>query len=161
MFGVCYWTETAGILTTKIKITPKELFLNSSTTPSINLLSLLPLVGGIKGRLKHLRTLTKTGFKRSESTDIPADTLAQGIQEIKDTPLLVFHKQLSESTDIEKCSKSLVYVRHINDDDVKDEFLFGKLLEKTATPCDIVDAAGSLLKDRKISWFAQTACQLC
>ena len=61
---------TAGILTTEIGIAPKELLLNRSTNPfPINHLSLLPLVGRIEGRLKHLRILlTKVCFEKSKPT---------------------------------------------------------------------------------------------
>ena len=58
---------TADILTTKLGIAPKQLLLNRSTTPLVLLTIFLPtLVGGLEGRLKHLRTLNKIGFEKSK-----------------------------------------------------------------------------------------------
>ena len=77
--GVCKWIKllllipvnwTAGILTMKIGIAPRQ-FLNRSTSPfcPTNLSFPLPLVGGgLERRLKHLRTLIKVGFEKSKLT---------------------------------------------------------------------------------------------
>lgn len=67
------WTD---ILTTKVGIAPKNYF-ETYKNPlfPINLSSPLPLVGGIEGRLKNLRTLNKVGFEKSESIHTHTHTL--------------------------------------------------------------------------------------
>ncbi|XP_054573034.1 LOW QUALITY PROTEIN: zinc finger BED domain-containing protein 5-like, partial [Eptesicus fuscus] len=89
--------------------------------------------------------------------DMSADILDQVIQEIK-SPLPIFSIQLDESTDVANCSQLLVYVRYINDDVFKDEFLFCKPLE-TTTAHDVFDTVGSFLKEHKISW--EKVCGVC
>lgn len=98
--------------------------------------------------------------------DMSADVLDQVIQDIKSAPLLIFSIRLDESTDVASCSQLLVYVRYINDGDFKDEFLFCKPLDATATACDVFDTVGSFLKEHMISWerflvFAHMVLQLC
>jgi hypothetical protein len=59
---------TAGILRTKCGIAPRNYFQTGPQHPfPINLLFFLPLVGGLEGRLKTLRTLNKVGFEKSKS----------------------------------------------------------------------------------------------
>lgn len=58
MFGVLAWTD--DILTTKIGISLKK---RSHPSSPINLSFPLPLVGGLEGRPKHLRTLIKQVLK--------------------------------------------------------------------------------------------------
>jgi hypothetical protein len=62
MLNVLYWT--ADILTKKIGIAPQNYFCTGPHPPlPINHLPPLPLVGGISGRLKHLKPLLKVeGF---------------------------------------------------------------------------------------------------
>lgn len=59
---------TAGTLTRKSWITPKELLLNRSTIPFPINLSLQPLVDRLEGGLKCLRTLNKVGLEESKPT---------------------------------------------------------------------------------------------
>ncbi|XP_052611518.1 protein ZBED8-like isoform X1 [Peromyscus californicus insignis] len=89
---------------------------------------------------------------RRRIDDMSADILNQVIEEIKAAPLPIFSIQLDESTDVANCSQLLVYVRYINDGDFKDEFLFCKPLETTATAQDVFDKVGSFLKEHKLSW---------
>nr|XP_008103991.1 PREDICTED: SCAN domain-containing protein 3 isoform X1 [Anolis carolinensis]XP_008103992.1 PREDICTED: SCAN domain-containing protein 3 isoform X1 [Anolis carolinensis]XP_008103993.1 PREDICTED: SCAN domain-containing protein 3 isoform X1 [Anolis carolinensis]XP_008103994.1 PREDICTED: SCAN domain-containing protein 3 isoform X1 [Anolis carolinensis]XP_008103995.1 PREDICTED: SCAN domain-containing protein 3 isoform X1 [Anolis carolinensis]XP_008103997.1 PREDICTED: SCAN domain-containing protei len=96
---------------------------------------------------------------RRRINDLSADILGQVIQEIKSAPLPIFSIQLDESTDVANCSQLLVYVRYINDDDFKDEFLFYKPLETTTTAHDVFDTVGSFLKEHKISW--EKVCGVC
>ncbi|KAK1346479.1 hypothetical protein QTO34_000335 [Cnephaeus nilssonii] len=64
--------------------------------------------------------------------------------------------QLDESTDLAKCSQLLVYMNFwrvlSRSGDFKDEFLFCKPFETTATARDVFDTVGSFLKEHKISW---------
>ncbi|XP_034277935.1 zinc finger BED domain-containing protein 5-like isoform X1 [Pantherophis guttatus] len=96
---------------------------------------------------------------RRRIDDMSADILDQVIQEIKSAPLPIFSIQLDESTDVANCSQLLVYVRYINDGNFKDEFLFCKPLETTATGHDVFDTVGSFLKEHKISW--EKVCGVC
>ncbi|XP_075833987.1 protein FAM200C-like isoform X1 [Microtus pennsylvanicus] len=96
---------------------------------------------------------------RRRINDMSADILNQVIQEIKSAPLPIFSIQLDESTDVTNCSQLLVYVRYINDGDFKDEFLFCKPLETTATAHDVFDRVGSFLKEHKLSW--EMVCGVC
>ncbi|XP_053431246.1 protein ZBED8-like isoform X2 [Nycticebus coucang] len=96
---------------------------------------------------------------RRRIDDMSADILDQVIQEIKSAPLPIFSIQLDESTDVANCSQLLVYVRYINDGDFKDEFLFCKPLEMTATAYDVFNMVSSFLKEHKISW--EKVCGVC
>ena len=61
------WTDS---ISTEIRITPKELLLNSSTFPCPIYHLFSPILdGGLGDSLKHLRTLIKVGFEKSMSTD--------------------------------------------------------------------------------------------
>lgn len=60
----------------------------------------------------------------SRICEISADILATVISEIKESPM--FALQLDESADVALCSQLLVFTRYIKDDNVKEEYLFGK-----------------------------------
>jgi len=64
VFVVCYWT---GLLVSWQQewSCPKELLLNRPTTP-LTFFHITP-VGGLEGRLRHLRTLNKVGFEKNLS----------------------------------------------------------------------------------------------
>ena len=63
------------------------------------------------------------------------------VQKIKTTPLGLFSIHLDKSTDVVNCSQILVLVnaKYIFEGDLKDEFLFCKLLETTTTARDFFD----------------------
>jgi hypothetical protein len=66
MFGILDWT--AEILTTKI-VSPQRTTSKHVYTPPCSIKHLSPpLVGGLEGRSKHLRTLIKVGFEKSKPT---------------------------------------------------------------------------------------------
>ena len=57
-----------------MELPPKNDFLiGPQLSFPINCLSLLPLVGGLEGRLKCLRTLNRVGFEKSKPTDRVTD----------------------------------------------------------------------------------------
>ena len=62
-------------------------------------------------------------------SDMSADVMEQILTEIKASPLFYF--QLYETTDVSSCSQLLVFVRYIHLDDIKEEFLFCRILKTT------------------------------
>lgn len=101
-------------------------------------------------------SLCNTGYGRLDGMSV--DILHHATQEIKSAPLPIFSIQLDKSTDFQTV-QLLVYVRFVNDGDIKDEFLFYKPLETTTTAHDVFDAVGSFLKEWKTSW--EKVCGVC
>ena len=76
--------------------------------------------------------------------DMSLDILTQVVNEIKTSPLGLFTLQVDESTDVANLPQLLVYVRYINNDTFKDEFLFCKSLETTTKSIDIFEKNRSI-----------------
>lgn len=66
------------------------------------------------------------------------DVKQQVTDEIKASPM--FSIQLDESTDVASCSQLLVFVRYLDMEDVKEEFLYWNVSETTATAQDVMDS---------------------
>ena len=80
-------------------------------------------------------SLSNDTIKRRISL-MATDVKQQVIAEIKSSP--IFSIQVDESTDVASCSQLLVFVRYIHMEDVKEEFLYCKTLETSATAQDVM-----------------------
>ena len=75
-------------------------------------------------------SLSNDTIKRRISL-MATDDKQQVMAEIKSSPMLSI--QVDKSTDVASCSQFLVFVRYIHMVDVKEEFLYCKALETSAT----------------------------
>ena len=70
---ICVWYPDKW----RLELSPRNYFQTGPQHPfPINLLFFLPLVGGLEGRLKTLRTLNKVGFEKTLSLHFHDDPLA-------------------------------------------------------------------------------------
>ena len=79
-----------------------------------------------------------------------ADVKQQVIAEIKLLPM--FSIQVDESTDVASCSQLLVFVRYMHMEDVKEEFLYCKALETSATAQDVMDSISNCFDIEDLQW---------
>ena len=70
----------------------------------------------------------------------------------------VFAIQLDESTDVESLSQLISYVRYIDHDNMKTEFLFCKPLKTTARADDIFDIINIYFQSHNIDWKKLVFC---
>ena len=66
---------------------------------------------------------------KSRIDDISKNILKQVMEELATSPF-PFSLQLDESTDISYCSLLVCYVRYVNGNEIKEEFLFASLFWK-------------------------------
>ena len=82
-------------------------------------------------------SLSNDTIKRHISL-MATDDKQQVLAEIKSSPM--FSIQVDESADVASCSQLLVFVCYIRMEDVKEEFLYCKALETSATAQDVMDS---------------------
>ena len=66
---------------------------------------------------------------KSRIDGISENILKQVIEELATSPF-PFSFQLDESTDVSHCSQLVCYVRYVNGNEIKEEFLFANLFWK-------------------------------
>ena len=66
---------------------------------------------------------------KSRIYDILENILKQVMEELATSPF-PFSLQLDESTDVSYCSQLVCYVRYVNGNEIKEEFLFASLFWK-------------------------------
>ena len=81
----------------------------------------------------------------SRICDISYEILNQIITDIKNSPTKI-SLQLNESTDISSCCQLLTMVRYVKDKTVREEFVFCKPLQTTATAGDIFNLVKEFFK---------------
>jgi hypothetical protein len=96
---------------------------------------------------------------RRRIQDMAYDILSQVVVEIKSCPSGMFSIQLDESTDVTHLAQLLVYVRYVNNDDIKTEFLLCKPLENTTTARDIFKVVSNFFQEHGIEW--KNLCAVC
>ena len=113
--------------------------------------------------------LGKTSAKKIQQVSLSNDTIKrrislmatdvkqQVIAEIKSSPM--FSIQVDESTDVASCSQLLVFVRYIHMEDAKEEFLYCKALETSATAQDVMDSNLKSFRYRGLQW--EKLCGVC
>ena len=93
--------------------------------------------------------------RSSRICEISYDILNQVITNIKNSPKISL--QLDESTDISSCCQLLTMARYVKDKTVKEEFLFYKPLQTTATARDVLNLVKEFFKyyniDISLNWF--------
>ena len=76
--------------------------------------------------------------------DISENILKQGMEELATSPF-PFSLQLDEGTDVSYCSQLVCYVRYVNGDEIKEEFLFGEPLLETAKASNVFQKVNNFL----------------
>ena len=101
-------------------------------------------------------SLSNDTIKRRISL-MATDIKQQVIAEIKSSPM--FSIQVDESTDVASCSQLLVFVRYIHMEDVKEEFLYCKALETSATAHDVMNSISNFFDIEGLQW--EKLCGVC
>ena len=101
-------------------------------------------------------SLSNDTIKRRISL-MATDIKQQVIAEIKSSPM--FSIQFDESTNVASCSQLLVFVRYIHMEDVKEEFLYCKALETSATAHDVMDSISNFFDIEGLQW--EKLCGVC
>ena len=90
--------------------------------------------------------------------DMSDDVKQQVIAEIKGASLGKFALQLDESTDVAACAQLLVFVRYVNGEDFKEDFLFCHTLDSTTRGEDIFNEVSNFFEREGLSWNNVCAC---
>ena len=113
--------------------------------------------------------LGETSAKKFQQASLSNDTIKKRISfmatdvkqqvmaEIKSSPM--FSIQVDESTDVASCTQLLVFVRYIHMEDVKEEFLYFKALETSATAQDVMDSFSKFFDIEGLQW--EKLCGVC
>ena len=94
-------------------------------------------------------SLSNDTIKRRISL-MATDIKQQIIAEIKSSS--VFSIQLDKSTDVASCSQLLVFVCYIHMENVKEEFLYCKALETSATAQDVMVSISNFFYIESLQW---------
>ena len=87
---------------------------------------------------------------KSRIDEMSNDIKMQVTDQIRLSPF--FSIQLDESTDVSNLSQLLVYARYICDNQIKEEFLFCKVLTTTTKAIDVMSMVSEFFVEEKISW---------
>jgi hypothetical protein len=79
---------------------------------------------------------------RSRKVDISFSILKYVVKELAASPF-PFSMQLNEATDFSQCSQLLIFVRYVNADAIKEEFLFCESLLETTKAVDVLEIVNS------------------
>ena len=113
--------------------------------------------------------LGKTSAKKIQQVSLFNDTIKtrislmatdvkqQVIAEIKSSPM--FFIQVDELTDVASCSQLLVFVCYIHMEDVKEEFLYCKASQTSATAQDVMDSISNFFDVEGLQW--EKLCGVC
>ena len=78
------------------------------------------------------------------------DILLQVVSAPKSSP--VYSLQLDESTDVASCSQLLVYVRYLDGEAMKEEYLFSEPLATTTRGEDVFRMLEAFLIKHELGW---------
>lgn len=78
------------------------------------------------------------------------DILLQVVVAVKSSP--VYARQLNESTDVALCSQLLVYIRYLDGDAMKEEYLFLQPFATTTREEDVFRILEALLLKHELGW---------
>ena len=113
-------------------------------------LSMVKLIlGEISAQKIQQVSLSNDTIKRRIS-QMSANVKQKIINEIKASPM--FSLQLDESTDVASCSQLLVFVPYVHTEDVKEEFLYCKVLDSTTTAQDVMDSISTFFETEGLQW---------
>ena len=99
-------------------------------------LQMTEIVCGSEQRKKLESIPMSNNVIKSRIDDISENILKQVMEELASFPF-AFSLQLDESTDVSNCSQLLNFVRYVNGNKIKEEFLFCEPLLETAKASDV------------------------
>ena len=83
--------------------------------------------------------------------NISENILKQVMEELATSPF-PFSLQLDESTDVSYCSQLVCYVRYVNGNEIKEEFLFCEPLLETAKTSDVFQKVNNFFVKQNFDW---------
>ena len=120
-------------------------------------LSMVKLILGETSAQKIQQVSLSNDTIKRRISQMSANVKHQVINEIKASPM--FSLQLDESTDVASCSQLLVFVRYVHTEDVKEEFLYCKVLDSTTTAQDVMDSISTFFETEGLQW--EKLCGVC
>ena len=87
---------------------------------------------------------------RSRISEMSDDILQQVVASVKSSPM--YSLQLDESTDVANCAQLLVFVRYLEADSVKEEYLFSEPLSTTTRGEDVFNILEAFLHKFELAW---------
>ena len=120
-------------------------------------LSMVKLILGETSAQKIQQVSLSNDTIKRRISQMSANVKQQVINEIKAS--LMFSLQLDESTDVASCSQLLVFVRYVHTEDVKEEFLYCKVLDSTITAQDVMDSISTFFETEGLQW--EKLCGVC
>ena len=88
---------------------------------------------------------------KSRIDDISENILKGVMEELASSPF-AFSLQLDDSTDVSNCSQLLSFVRYVNGNKIKKEFLFFEPLLETAKASDVFKMVNKLFVKQNFDW---------
>ena len=88
---------------------------------------------------------------KSRIDDISENILKQVMEKLATYPF-PFSLQLDESTDVSYCSQLACYVRYVNGNEIKEEFLFCEPVLETAKASDVFQKANNFFVKQNFDW---------
>ena len=87
---------------------------------------------------------------KSRIDDISENIFKQVMEELVSSPF-AFSLQLDESTDVSNCSQLLSFVRYVNGNKIKEEFLFCEPFLETAKSSDVFRMVNKFLSSKTLT----------
>ena len=114
-------------------------------------LEMTEIVCGSEQRKKLESIPMSNNVIKSKIDDISENILKQVMEELASSPL-AFSLQLDESTDVSNCSQLLSFVRYVNGNKIKEEFLFCEPLLETAKTSDVFRMVNKFFVKQNFDW---------
>ena len=87
---------------------------------------------------------------KSRIWDMSGDILLQAVRNVKNSP--VYSLQLDELTNVASCSQLLVYVRYLDGEALKEEYLFSEPLVTTTRGEDVFRMLETIIIKHELGW---------
>ena len=120
-------------------------------------LSMVKLILGKTSAQKIQQVSLSNDTIKGRISQMSANMKQQVINEIKASPM--FSLQLDKSTDVASCLQLLVFVRYVRTEDIKEKFLYCKVLDSTTTAQDVMDSISTFFEMEGLQW--EKLCGVC
>ena len=114
-------------------------------------LEMTEIVCGSEKRKKLKSIPMSNNVIKSRIDDISENILKQVMEELASSPF-AFSLQLDEFTDVSNCSQLLSFVRYVNGNKIKEEFLFCEPLLETAKASDVFKMVNKFFVKQNFDW---------
>ena len=107
--------------------------------------------GSIWGTAIKLRSISLSNDAvKNRISDMSEDILLQVVTAVKSSP--AYSLQLDESTDVESCAQLIVYVRYLEGEVMREEYLFSEPLATTTRGEDVLRILETFLNKHQVGW---------